>query len=306
MKRKSNNNNNYLNISFSSSQETEEGYNYFLNSNTEDLEHTFDIQNLIGFTNEGTLINIIEGENIQRVMNEVDNNKNKNNNNNNNKSLSKPFVSKKRGRPGKNSKKKIKDKKKGKYRPGNVCFKIYVSCMKNIHYFLYKKFKGLELHFPTVTNNKKKSHDAQRELFNKTIYELYCENQIMRGFKGRWKKNEKNKESKNSMKINKYSESKKNQIEIDSYFEKNKHKNEEIFKIIKFQDFLKAYLNNDKEIIKDEKNISSYHLDLTGFETYEQSFNPEYSKEEKEEYKQYVFKIINNKSKDRKSTKKML
>ena len=121
----------------------------------------------------------------------------KNNNNNNNKSLSKPFVSKKRGRPGKNSKKKIKDKKKGKYRPGNVCFKIYVSCMKNIHYFLYKKFKGLELHFPTVTNNKKKSHVAQRELFNKTIYELYCENQIMRGFKGRWKKNEKNKESKN-------------------------------------------------------------------------------------------------------------
>ena len=301
MKRKSNNNN-YLNISFSSSQETEEGYHYFLNSNKDDLEHKFDIHNLIGNTNDGTLINIFEEEKIPKIMNDVDDNKNKNNGNKN-KSINKPFVAKKRGRPGKNSKKIIKDKTKGKYRPGNVCFKIYVSCMKNIHYFLNKKFKGLELHFPTVTNNKKKSHVAQRELFNKTIYELYCENQITRSFKGRLKINEKNKEQRNSTKIEKYNDSRKNQKEIDSYFEKNKNKNEEIFKIIKFQDFLKAYLNNDKEIIIKEKNNSSYHLDLTGFETYEQSFNSEYSKDEKEEYKQYVFKIMNNKSKDRKNTK---
>ena len=288
-------------------QSIEEDYNYFLNSNKEDLEQKFDIQNRIGCTNEGTIINIIE-EDEEKNKDELndDNNNEYNNNINNIQFINKTFVAKKRGRPQKNNNNTIKDKKKGKYRPGNVSFKIYVSCMKNIHYFLNIKFKGLELDMPTITNNKKKSHDAQRELFSKTIYEIYSQNQMVRRFKGDLKIKEKNKEIRNLMKIETYNKLKKNQKIIDSYFENNQNENEEIFKVIKFQDFLKAYLNNEKEIIKEEEGIFSYNLDLTGFETYEQSFNSEYTKEEKEEYKQYVITIMNGKSKNRRSRKNAL
>ena len=294
-----------LNEYFPSFQRIEEDYNYFnyfLNSNKDDLEQKFYIQNRIGITNEGTIINGTEEE---KNPNEIKDDNNENNNNIiSNQSINKSLIAKKRGRPKKNSQNNIIDKKKGKYRPGNVSLRIYVSCMKKIHFFINSKFKGLELDMPTITNNPRKSHDAQRELFNKTIYEIYTQIQMVRRFKGDLKIKETNKKQKNLMKIEMYRKLKKNQKEIDSYFENNKNENEELFKVVKFQDFLKAYLNNDVEIIKEEEGISSYHLDLKGFETYEQSFNPEYSKEEKEEYKQYVFTIINKKSKDRRNRRK--
>ena len=285
----------YLNEDFSSFQQIYGCYNYFLSNNKENLEQKFYVQNLQGTTNEGTILNGVEEEKNLNEKIDV-------NNNNNIVSINNAFISKKRGRPRKNCEKNVKDKTKGKYRPGNASYKIYVSCIKNMHNFLKKIFKGLELDRPTITKYTKKSHDAHRELFNKTIYELYSKNPMVRRFKGDLKIKEKNKEKRYLIKIEKYNQLKKNKKKIDSYFEKNTNK--EIFTDIKFKDFLIAYLNNEKEIIKKEENTCFYHLDLKGFETYEQFFNSEYSKEEKEKYKQHVFGIINNKSNDKKRIKR--
>ena len=42
-----------------------------------------------------------------------------------------------------------------------------------------------------------------------------------------------------------------------------------------------------------------FNLKLTGFETYEQFFNGEYTREEKEKYKNHIFNIMNNESWDK-------
>ena len=192
--------------------------------------------------------------------------------------------------------KKIKRKK----RKGNASYKIYSSCANNLHYFIKKNYKSININKPTVTNNKKKSHEAMRELFNKTLYELYCDNVMSKRFKGDIEIKEIDINKRKEIKQKKYKEINKNKKSIDNILKNNNQQDEILFKEIKFQDFLIAYLNNENEIIKRDKNNKViFNLKLTGFETYEQFFNGEYTREEKEKYKNNIFNIMNNESWDK-------
>ena len=192
--------------------------------------------------------------------------------------------------------KKIKRKK----RKGNASYKIYSSCANNLHYFIKKNYKYININKPTVTNNKKKSHEAMRELFNKTLYELYCDNKMSKRFKGDIEIKEIDINKRKEIKQKKYKEINKNKKSIDNILKNNNQQDEILFKEIKFQDFLIAYLNNENEIIKRDKNNKViFNLKLTGFETYEQFFNGEYTREEKEKYKNHIFNIMNNESWDK-------
>ena len=102
------------------------------------------------------------------------------------------------------------------------------------------------------------------------------------------------------IKQKKYKELNKNKKAIDEILKNNNQEDEILFKEIKFQDFLIAYLNNENEIIRRDKNNKViFNLKLTGFETYEQFFNGEYTREEKEKYKNHIFNIMNNESWDK-------
>ena len=192
--------------------------------------------------------------------------------------------------------KKIKRKK----RKGNASYKIYSSCANNLHYFIKKNYKYININKPTVTNNKKKSHEAMRQLFNKTLYELYCDNVMSKRFKGDIEIKEIDINKRKEIKQKKYKELNKNKKAIDEILKNNNQEDEILFKEIKFQDFLIAYLNNENEIIKRDKNNKViFNLKLTGFETYEQFFNGEYTREEKEKYKNHIFNIMNNESWDK-------
>ena len=98
-----------------------------------------------------------------------------------------------------------------------------------------------------------------------------------------------------------YKELAKNKKGIDNILKNNNKEDEILFKEFKFQDFLIAYLNNENEIIKrDKENNILLNIKLAGFETYNQFFNGEFTREEKEKYKYLIFGIINNTSRDRK------
>jgi len=210
----------------------------------------------------------------------------------------------KRGRPKEEDKKykNNKERKKGKYRKGNACYKILTSCIKNMHYFIKLKYKGLaNLYMPNSTTNKKKSHDAMRESIKKTLYDTYCEEAKPRRFEGDSKIKEENEENKKQLKKIKYQELNKNKNIIDKFLlnydddAKEKH----LFKTITKKDFLMAYLNDENIIIKKDKNNGNITIDLKGFETYSECFNGEYLKEEKEKFKNYILEIVENKSNDR-------
>jgi 5-hydroxyisourate hydrolase-like protein (transthyretin family) len=206
----------------------------------------------------------------------------------------KNFITKKRGRTRKGEKKE-KDYKKGKYRKGSVAPKIFNSCKNNMHIFLMKTIKGIdELEFPTITN-KDKSHEYWRKLNNKTLYELYCES-IPKRIEG-----DNNITEIGVERIQKrkeiYEQNNKNKRILDSIL--GKRDNYILLKVINNGDFLKAYLTDEKKIVKYDEEFGKIKIDLNGFETYTDCFNSEYTKEQKEKYKNHVFDIINNKSKDR-------
>ena len=139
-----------------------------------------------------------------------------------------------------------------------------------------------------------------RELFNKTLYELYCDNVMSKRFKGDIEIKEIDINKRKEIKQKKYKELNKNKKAIDEILKNNNQEDEILFKEIKFQDFLIAYLNNENEIIRRDKNNKViFNLKLTGFETYEQFFNGEYTREEKEKYKNHIFNIMNNESWDK-------
>ena len=207
----------------------------------------------------------------------------------------------KRGRPKEEEKKNKnnKERNKGKYRKGNACYRIFTSCIKNMHYFIKLKYKGLEnLYMPNSTNNKKKSHDSMRESINKTLYDTYCEEAKPRRFQGDSKIKEDDKENKKQLRKIKYLELNKNKNIIDKFLLNCNEEEKILFKTITKKDFLMAYLKDENIIIKNDKN-GKIIIDLKGFETYSDCFNGEYSKEEKEKFKIHVLEIIDNKSNDR-------
>ena len=208
---------------------------------------------------------------------------------------------KKRGRPKEKEKiyKNDKERKKGKYRKGNACYRIFTSCDKNMHYFIKLKYKGLEkLYMPNSTNNKKKSHDAMREAINKTIYDTYCETKPRR-FKGDREIKEEDENKKKLLRKLKYQELNKNKKETDMFLFNCNIEDKILFKAVTRKDFLKAYLNDENRIIKNDDTYGNINIDFFGFETYSQCFNGEYSKEEKEKFKIYVLDILENKSNDK-------
>lgn len=222
---------------------------------------------------------------------------------------SKTFTTKKRGRHPKSTKDTTQEISKSIKRNGNACYKIYSSCIYNFNNFIKKICKGLDVDKPTTSNNHKKSHDAMRELFNKTVYELYCDNIMTKRFKEDLKIKHEDKKKQIEMKQEKYKELNKNKKAIDNYLKNNNQDKdkETLFKEIKFKDFLIAYLNNYRIICKREENGNFiFRLPLTGFETYEQSFNGVYTQKEKEKFKNHIFDIMKNKSLDRKRGKNEL
>lgn len=64
------------------------------------------------------------------------------------------------------------------------------------------------------------------------------------------------------------------------------------------------YLKDRTKIVKCHEKYGLIELDLKGFETYSQFNNYDYTKTQKEEYKNHVLDIINGKAKNRKRTKK--
>ena len=93
-----------------------------------------------------------------------------------------------------------------------------------------------------------------------------------------------------------YKKLNKNKVALDNFLKDNNLQNIMFFKEIKFRDFMVSYLNNEKTICKrDEKNNVIFGISLTGFETYEQSFNGEYTPEEKNKYKNKIIDIMDGK-----------
>ena len=267
----------------------------------EDMEKTEEIdleENLLNRSKKYSDLNLIEIENRTTVVHTNEINKTNKNNINNIIEIEETKFDKIKKPPKDliNKNKKIK----GKNRKGNASYKIYSSCANNLHYFIKKNYKYININKPTVTNNKKKSHEAMRELFNKTLYELYCDNVMSKRFKGDIEIKEIDINKRKEIKQKKYKELNKNKKAIDEILKNNNQEDEILFKEIKFQDFLIVYLNNENEIIrKDKNNKVIFNLKLTGFETYEQFFNGEYTREEKEKYKNHIFNIMNNESWDK-------
>ena len=54
---------------------------------------------------------------------------------------------------------------------------------------------------------------------------------------------------------------------------------------MKFKDFLRPYLKNEKRIIKYDKKYGRIVINLNGFETYDEFFNWEYDKNQKKDGK---------------------
>ena len=249
-------------------------------------------------TNQNTNININIDNNI-KINNIINLNNNINIENN---SIKKEItiLSKKRGRtPNKNKNKKRNGQ--SKKRLGNALNKIINSCIHNLHFFIEKRYKNINVDKPTTSNISGQSHKAKREFLNKTIYELYCDNIMTKRFKGDTNIKEKvDKKKRIEMKREEYKKLNKNKKALDSFLNDNNLQNMMFFKEIKFRDFMVSYLNNEKKICKrDENNNIIFGISLTGFETYEQSFNGEYSSEEKNKYKNHVFAIMLGTSNDR-------
>ena len=214
--------------------------------------------------------------------------------------VKKLFSTKKLGCPGKKGKKNI-DPKKGKFRQINVTPKIFNSCKKSLHNFIKAKIKKIDLNEPTINVQGKNNQTYWRNLSNKTIYEIYYDI-LPKRFKGDnqisiddEKRIEKRKEL--------FKQVNKNEKEINSIvnIDDNYYK---LFKILKFKDFLKAYLNDETKIIKLTSDNEIIKIDLIWFETYSQFFNFEYTPEQKQMYKNHVLNIIKGNVKSLKVRKK--
>ena len=197
--------------------------------------------------------------------------------------------------------KKNTDPKKGKFRQINATPKIFNSCKKSLHNFIKAKIKNIDLNEPTINVQGKNNQTYWRNLSNKTIYESYCDI-LPKRIKGDNKisiDDEKRIEKRKEL----FKQANKNEKEINSIIniDDNYYK---LFKILKFKDFLKAYLNDETKIIELTSDNELIEIDLIWFETYSQFFNFEYTPEQKQMYKNHVLNIIKGNVKSLKVRKK--
>ena len=206
----------------------------------------------------------------------------------NNKNRHLLFKTKKKGRPKNNQKNKV-IKSHNKNSLDNASKKIFNSCKINIYNFI-TEFVNVKLHIPTIEKQLGYSYQNYNKFINKSIYDIFCDSSPKR-LKNEIKNNRDN-YNYNNVEINKLLEEEKN----------NPKKTTKIFNDLfklSFGVFLKAYLNDEKEIkIFDEK------IDLIGFNTFGECFNigkNKYSQKQKNRYKNHIFDIIENKKRNRKA-----
>ena len=190
----------------------------------------------------------------------------------------------KRGRP-KKTKKKILGPNQGKNRDINAFPKIRNSVRDQIDFFTKKNFKGLgDLDIPIINDSGKINND-------KSVYEMYCDF-VPKKFKGDWEIKEKDKKKRKILRKEVYIKISKNKKILDEFINKEIKEHDIIFNVLKFKDFLKAYLNNEKRIVKYDKNYGKLVINLNGFETYDDFFNWEYDKIQKETFKEHMLEKL--------------
>ena len=208
----------------------------------------------------------------------------------NNVKVKKMFITEKivRGRPPK-TKKIILRPNQGKNRDINAFPKIRNSVRDNIDNFVRRNFKGLEeLDNPIIEGNGEICN-------NKTVYEMYCD-YVPKKFKIDLKIQAKDKKEREKIKkrLRKeaYLKISKNKRILDKFINPQIVKHDVIFNVLEFRDFLRAYLKNEKRIIKYDKKYGRIGINLTGFETYDDFFNWEYDKNQKETFKEHMLNKI--------------
>ena len=198
--------------------------------------------------------------------------------------MKKLFILEKRGRP-KKTKKKILGPNQGKNRDINAFPKIRNSVRDQIDFFIKKNFNGLgDLDIPIINDSGKINND-------KSVYEMYCDF-VPKKFKGDWEIKEKDKKKRKILRKEAYIKISKNKKILDEFINKEIKEHDIIFNVLKFKDFLKAYLNNEKRIVKYDKNYGKLVINLNGFETYDDFFNWEYDKIQKETFKEHMLEKL--------------
>ena len=198
--------------------------------------------------------------------------------------MKKLFMLEKRGRP-KKTKKKILGPNQGENRDINAFTKIRNSVRDQIDFFIKKNFKGLgDLDIPIINDSGKINND-------KSVYEMYCDF-VPKKFKGDWEIKEKDKKKRKILRKEAYIKISKNKKFLDEFINEEIREHDIIFNVLKFKDFLKAYLNNEKRIVKYDKKYGKLVINLNGFETYDNFFNWEYDKIQKETFKEHMLEKL--------------
>jgi len=126
--------------------------------------------------------------------------------------------------PKKNKKNRRKNSE-SKKRNGNAINKITNSCIYNMHYFIKKLYKNINVDKPTTSNIEKKSYEEKGKLLNKTIYELYCENIMTKRFKGDKDIIDVDKNKQTELKREAYKKLDKNKVALDNFLKDNNLQN---------------------------------------------------------------------------------
>ena len=198
--------------------------------------------------------------------------------------MKKLFILEKRGRP-KKTKKKILGPNQGKNRDINAFPKIRNSVRDQIDFFIKKNFNGLgDLDIPIINDSGKINND-------KSVYEMYCDF-VPKKFKGDWEIKEKDKKKRKILRKEAYIKISKNKKFLDEFINEEIREHDIIFNVLKLKDFLKAYLNNEKRIVKYDKKYGKLVINLNGFETYDDFFNWEYDKIQKETFKEHMLEKL--------------
>ena len=205
----------------------------------------------------------------------------------------------KKGRPLKNSVRQGKHTRKSKDNASKVIIKsclesIHKSLQENIKAFLGNKRKrndkkiNAKLHHPTINNYLTKGTEEKLSLIQSSLKTIYYNTKPKRVPDKI--KNEKEKYCHNKVVLD----------DILTLKEKNQTNLKELN--MKFDAELKLYLEaylNDKKFI----TVNGTQLDLEKFETLKDCFNEgkkSYTPVEKEEYKQYIYDIMDGKIKSKK------
>ena len=190
-------------------------------------------------------------------------------------------MKKKRGRKKKNEKNDDDDKIyiHDKNSSNNAFRKIFHSCNKSIYQIVISELKNKKLFMPTICHQLGHNKKEYKQFFDMRYYDIIVKAIPKRYEKQKAKKKLTDEEKKNIYKINK--------IKLDEILD-NDNSNIRLILNIKFGDYLKAYINDEKNI-----SINETSLYLKGFKTYKDCFNEgkdKYDDEQKAHFKKILIK----------------